>query len=129
VKSDTFEDMLLAFTTAGVAAGSGMAVTLFFTNRAARRMRDGGLAELAEVPADAIGEELRDGAEALGMGDLEALMRRARSLGDVRYFVCARGARIWDLTPETLYPEVDSFVATASFLLNDLAHADIVLTI
>lgn len=128
VRSDAFEDVLLALTLAGIAAGAGLAVTLFFTGRAARLLRAGALAEF-DPPGDGVAAQLRDGAESLGMGDLEALMRRAKGLGRVRIFLCSRGARSFDLGPADLYPEVDSVVGTAAFLLNDLAAADISLTI
>ena len=129
VRHDTHEDLLFAFSNAGIAAGAGWQVTVFFTGRAARCLKLGGLAEAEAAPLDAVGERLHDGAAALGMGDLEALMRRACELGKVRLLVCARGARIFDLALDDLYPEVEGIVGTATFLLQDLAGADQVITV
>ena len=47
----------------------------------------------------------------------------------MRVYVCSRGARIYDLRPDNLRPEVDSVLGTASFLLNEAQGADILMTI
>jgi peroxiredoxin family protein len=52
-----------------------------------------------------------------------------KETGRVRVYVCSRGARIFDLRPDTLLPEVDSVLGTASFLLNQAHGADILMTI
>lgn len=130
VKSDTFEDFLLALSFAGIGADSEMTVSLFFTNRAARRMHRDGLADIAQAPADdAVGAEFIDRAEQLGFTDIGALLRQVKETGRVRVYVCSRGARIYDLRPDNLLPEVDSVLGTASFLLNEAQGADILMTI
>jgi peroxiredoxin family protein len=130
VKSDTFEDFLLALSFAGIGADSEMAVSLFFTNRAARRMHRDGFADIAQAaPDDAVGAEFIDRAEQLGFTDLGALLRQVKESGRVRVYVCSRGARIYDLRPENMRPEVDSVLGTASFLLNEAQGADILMTI
>ena len=59
VKSDTFEDFLLALSFAGIGADSEMNVSLFFTNRAARRLHIDGFADLAQAaPDDAVGARI-----------------------------------------------------------------------
>ena len=130
VKSDTFEDLLLALSWAGIGAESEMDVSLFFTNRAARRLHRDGFADIA-VPAadDAVGAQLIDGSEQMGFTDLRDLLRQVKATGRVRVYVCSRGARIFDLRPDTLLPEVDSVLGTASFLLNEAQGADILMTI
>ncbi|HZR99667.1 MAG TPA: DsrE family protein [Chloroflexota bacterium] len=130
VKSDTFEDFLLALSFAGIGADSDMDVSLFFTNRAARRMHRDGFADLAQAaPDDAVGAEFIDRAEQLGFTDLGALLQQVKESGRVRVYVCSRGARIYDLRPDNLRPEVDSVLGTASFLLNEAQGADILMTI
>jgi peroxiredoxin family protein len=130
VKSDTFEDFLLALSFAGIGADSDMNVSLFFTNRAARRMHRDGFADLAQAaPDDPVGAEFIDRAEELGFTDLGALLRQVKESGRVRVYVCSRGARIYDLRPDNLRPEVDSVLGTASFLLNEAQGADILMTI
>jgi peroxiredoxin family protein len=130
VKSDSFEDFLLALSFAGIGADSDMSVSLFFTNRAARRLHRDGFADLAQAaPDDPVGAEFIDRAEQLGFTDLGALLRQVKESGRVRVYVCSRGARIYDLRPDNLRPEVDSVLGTASFLLNEAQGADILMTI
>jgi peroxiredoxin family protein len=130
VKSDSFEDLLLALSWAGIGADSEMNVTLFFTNRAARRLHRDGFADIAQaVPGDTVGELFIDRSEQMGFTDLQQLLRQVKETGRVRVYVCSRGARIFDLRPDTLLPEVDSVMGTASFLLNEAQGADILMTI
>ncbi|HLI27599.1 MAG TPA: DsrE family protein [Chloroflexota bacterium] len=130
VKSDSYEDFLLALSWAGIGAESEMDVCLFFTNRAARRLHRDGLRDIAIAPpGDDVGAHFIDRAEQLGFTDLRELLRQVKATGRVRIYVCSRGARIYDLRPDTLLPEVDSVLGTASFLLNEAQHADLLMTI
>jgi peroxiredoxin family protein len=130
VKSDLFEDILLALSWAGIGAESDMAVSLFFTNRAARRLHRDGFDDIARAaPDDPVGAAFIDGAEQMGFTDLRDLLRQVKESGRVRVYVCSRGARIFDLRPDTMLPEVDSVLGTASFLLNEAQGADILMTI
>ena len=130
VKGDSFEDLLLALSWAGIGADSEMDVCLFFTNRAARRMHRDGFDDVAvAAPDDAVGALFIDRAEQMGFTDLRALLRHVKETGRVRVYVCSRGARIFDLRPDTMLPEVDSVLGTASFLLNEAQGADILMTI
>ena len=130
VKSDAFEDILLALSWAGIGADSDMDVSLFFTNRAARRLHRDGFTDVAQLaPDDPVGAAFIDRAEQLGFTDLRDLLRQVKETGRVRVYVCSRGARIFDLRPDTLLPEVDSVLGTASFLLNEAQGADILMTI
>jgi peroxiredoxin family protein len=127
VKSDSFEDLLLALSFAGIAASAGQAVAMFFTNRAARRLKQGGLDDVEE--SDAVGREFIDGAHGMGFRDLRAMMADVKQTGRVRIFLCSRGARIWDIDPDSMLPEVDSVMGTASFLLEEVRSAHSVITI
>lgn len=130
VKSDSFEDILLALSWAGIGADSEMDVTLFFTNRAARRLHRDGFADIVQTaPQDKVGELIVDRSEQMGFTDLRALLRQVKESGRVRVYACSRGARIFDLRPDTMLPEVDSVLGTASFLLNEAQGADILMTI
>jgi peroxiredoxin family protein len=130
VKGDSFEDILLALSWAGIGADSEMNVTLFFTNRAARRLHRDGFDDIAQaVAGDAVGELFIDRSEQMGFTDLRQLLRQVKETGRVRIYVCSRGARIFDLRPDTLLPEVDSVMGTATFLLNEAQGADILMTI
>lgn len=130
VKSDRYEDLLLALSWAGIGAESDMDVSLFFTNRAARRLHRDGFADVAQVePGDEVGALIVDRSEQMGFTDLQQLLTQVKQTGRVRVYVCSRGARIFDLRPDTMLPEVDSVLGTASFLLNEAQGADILMTI
>jgi len=127
VKSDGYEDILLALSFAGIAAASSIDVSMFFTNRAARRLKGQGLSEIET--SDSVGESFRSGAEDLGFRDLGALLREIKATGKVRVYLCSRGARIWDIDADSIAPEVDSIMGTATFLLEEARRAQTVLTI
>jgi peroxiredoxin family protein len=120
LKSDSYEDLLLAFSFAGVAASADSDVVMFFTNRAARRLRRG---ELAAIEADdPLGAQFMAGAEELGF-NLEIMLRELKATGRVRVYLCSRGARIWDIDADSMAPEVDSVMGTATFLLDEVKRA------
>src|SRR5688500_6062791 len=98
VKSDGYEDLLLALSFAGIAASADGDVVMFFTNRAARRLRRGALLDIHAD--DPVGAEFIAGAEELGFRDLEAMLRELKATGRVRVYLCSRGARIWDIDPD-----------------------------
>jgi predicted peroxiredoxin len=127
VKSDSYEDLLLALSFAGIAASAEGSVVMFFTNRAARRLRRGALLDVGAD--DPVGAEFIAGAEGLGFRDLEAMLRELKATGRVRVYLCSRGARIWDIDPDNMAPEVDSVMGTATFLLQEVPRSDRVLTI
>jgi len=127
VKSDSYEDILLALSFAGIGASADLQVVMFFTNRAARRLKAGGFEDVGQT--DAIGARFIDGAEALGFADLRTMLRDVKATGNVRIFLCSRGARIWDIDADTMLPEVDSIMGTATFLLEEARRATTVLTI
>jgi peroxiredoxin family protein len=127
VKSDSYEDLLLAISFAGIAASAERDTVMFFTNRAARRLRVDGWDDLG--PSDPVGTRFREGAEALGFDDLRAMLRGLKDTGRVRIFLCSRGARIWDIDADSMLPEVDSIMGTATFLLEQAMRAKTVLTI
>ena len=127
VKGDAFEDILLALSFAGIAASADVDVVMFFTNRAARRLKRGGFADIEET--DPLGQAFISGAEALGFKDLEKMLRELKSTGRVRVFLCSRGARIWDIDADSVAPEVDAVMGTATFLLEEVPRARTVVTI
>ena len=130
VKSDSYEDLLLAFSFAGIAASSEIRTTLFFTNRAARRLKVGGFDDVAEAAAgDEVGRAFISGAEALGFRDLQGMLRQIKETGLVHVFLCSRSARIWDIDADSMAPEADGVMGTATFLLEEAGRAQTVLTI
>jgi peroxiredoxin family protein len=127
VKSDGYEDILLALSFAGIAASAGSIVSMFFTNRAARRLKTGGFDDIEQ--SDPVGTVFIDGARALGFADLQTMLSDVKSSGAVHVFLCSRGARIWDIDADSMAPEVDSIMGTATFLLEEAHRARTVLTI
>jgi peroxiredoxin family protein len=127
VKGDSYEDLLLAFSFAGIAASAECDVVMFFTNRAARRLRRGALADI--LPEDPVGAEFMAGAEGLGFHDLAEMLHELKATGRVRVYLCSRGARIWDIDADSMAPEVDSVMGTATFLLDEVPRSDRILTI
>jgi peroxiredoxin family protein len=127
VKSDSYEDILLALSFAGIGASADLQVVMFFTNRAARRLRRGGFDDVEQT--DPVGAQFIDGAQALGFGELGSMLRDVKATGRVRVYLCSRGARIWDIDADSMLPEVDSIMGTATFLLEEARRADTVITI
>jgi peroxiredoxin family protein len=127
VKSDSFEDILLALSFAGIAAASSIQVSMFFTNRAARHLKGGGLSDIEAT--DSVGADFRNGAEELGFRDLSAMLGEIKDTGLVRVYLCSRGARIWDIDAGSISPAVDSVMGTATFLLEEARGAQTVITI
>ena len=60
--------------------------------------------------------------------DLHKLCRDIKASGDVKYYVCSSSLAICGLTREHLIPEIDEVRGLPSFLLEDVATADKVLT-
>lgn len=127
VKSDAYEDLLLALSFAGIAASADLEVAMFFTNRAARRLKSGGFEDIEQT--DEIGHQFIAGAEEIGFRDLQQMLREIKASGRVRVFLCSRGARIWGIDAGSIAPEVDAIMGTAAFLLDEVRRAGTVITI
>ena len=78
----------------------------------------------AYADADGVGQRLKK----LDLVDLHNLCRDIKASGDVRYYVCSSSLAIWGLKREALIPEIDDVRGLPSFLLEDVATADKVLT-
>ena len=60
--------------------------------------------------------------------DMHKLCRDIKASGDVRYYACSSSLAIAGLKREDLIPEIDDVRGMPSFLLEDVATADKVLT-
>lgn len=60
--------------------------------------------------------------------DLHKLCRDIKASGDVKYYVCSSSLAVSGLRREELIPEIDEVRGLPSFLLEDVASADKVLT-
>jgi predicted peroxiredoxin len=84
----------------------------------------GELSSAYHQDADGVRQRLRK----LDLVDLHKLCRDIKASGDVRYYVCSSSLAISGLTREDLIPEIDAIRGLPSFLLEDVATADKVLT-
>jgi peroxiredoxin family protein len=64
----------------------------------------------------------------LDLADLQKLCQDIKASGDVKYYVCSSSLAICGLKKEDLIPEIDEVRGLPSFLLEDVATADKVLT-
>jgi predicted peroxiredoxin len=64
----------------------------------------------------------------LDLLDLHKLCRDIKASGDVKYYVCSSSLAIAGLKKEELIPEIDEVRGLPSFLLEDVATSDKVLT-
>ena len=64
----------------------------------------------------------------LDLVDLHKLCRDIKASGDVKYYVCSSSLAIAGLKKEDLIPEIDEVRGLPSFLMEDVASADTVLT-
>jgi predicted peroxiredoxin len=62
------------------------------------------------------------------VSDLHKLCRDIKASGDVKYYVCSSSLAFCGLKREDLLPEIDEVRGLPSFLLEDVATADKVLT-
>ena len=76
--------------------------------------------------ADAAGAAQR--LQQLDLTDLHKLCRDIKASGDVKYYVCSSSLALSGLKREQLIPEIDEVRGLPTFLLEDLAAADTVLT-
>ncbi len=60
--------------------------------------------------------------------DVHKLCRDIKASGDVKYYVCSSSLAVWGLTREDLLPEIDEIRGLPTFLTEDVAGADHVLT-
>ncbi len=125
----TFNNLVQVATLLMAAAGSGIAVRVFFRDEAVLKVTKSGAAEVNLSEAfrgDAAGVRAR--LEGQGLLDLAALFREVKEIGDVRLYVCSSSLQICGARPEDLLPEMDGVRGLTAFLLEDVAAADRVLT-
>ena len=95
VKSDTYEDLVLALGFAGIAVNSGIPASMFFTSRGARLLRKGGLEEVEEKDLDPLGEVYRDRCMEMVFSNLGDMIRDLKSKGTLWIYLCTRGVKAW----------------------------------
>ncbi len=128
VKSDSYEDLVLALSFAGIAVNAGITVSMFFTSRGARVVRKGGFEEVEERDLDELGEKYRDRCKEMGFTNLAEVLRDLKSKGRLWVYICTRGGKAGDIAPQDLIPEVDGVMGTATFLVQEVMTANATLT-
>ena len=112
-----------------LAASNGVQVGVFFRDEAVGKMN------LAKVKELTLSEGFR-GREAHvreilreeKKSDLQGLLRGAKEAGDVKLSVCRDSIRYFDVSVESLLPELDEVQQAEAFWKEEVAEADHILT-
>lgn len=111
------------------AAGSGVAVRVFFRDESIFRITREGARTIAFSEGYRGREaEIRARLAEQGLDDLPTLLAQVKEVGDARFWACSSSMAISGVTREDLLPEIDGVRGLTAFLLEDAAHADHVLT-
>ncbi len=129
VSRGEFTSVVQAITLLLAAAGSGVAVRVFFRDEAIYKITRTGATEL-NVSAGHRRQEaaVRARLAAQGLADLSDLLRQLKELGDARLYACSSSMALCGIEARELLPEVDGIRGITAFLLEDVASADHVLT-
>ncbi len=75
-----------------------------------------------------ITEQVRAELARQGLADLPELLREIKATGDARLYACSSSMAICGVKPDELLPEIDTVRGLTTFLLDDVANADRVLS-
>ena len=129
VSGGSTNNLVQVLTVLMAAVHSEMRVRVLFRDESLARMTPERINRLELSPGlaqDAAGVEQR--LHQLDLADLQKLCRDIKQSGDVKYYACSSSLAICGLTREALIPEIDEVRGLPSFLLEDIATADMVLT-
>ena len=110
------------------AVGSGLAVSVFFRDEAIFGITRAGAPPRFSEGYRGKEAQVRAELERQGLADVPELLRQIKELGGARLYACSSSMAICAVTPEELLPEIDAVRGLTSFLLDDVAAADHVLT-
>ncbi len=124
----SFNSLVQVVTLLMAAAGSGLAVRVFFRDEAVLKVTKAGAGEinLSEIYRGQE-REVRERLRAQELTDLAGLLAGIKESGDVRLFACSSSMAICGVRAEDLLEGIEVRGLTA-FLLEDIAAADKVLT-
>ena len=110
------------------AVHSDLKVRVFFRDESLFRLRPQSInaTEFSSAYGDAA--SLQPRLKKLDLVDLHRLCRDIKASGDVKYYACSSSLAICGLKKDELIPEIDEVRGLPSFLLEDVATADKVLT-
>lgn len=124
----SFNSLVQVVTLLMAAAGSGVAVSVFFRDEAVLKVTKTGAREINLSDAYRGQEQaIRDRLSAQDLTDLPRLLQEVRDLGDVKLYACSSSMAICGVEAADLLDGVEVRGLTA-FLLEDVATADRVLT-
>ena len=124
-----YNNLLQACEWITLAASNGVRVGVFFRDEAAARMN---LAKVKELTLSEgyrgreahVRETLREEKKS----DLQGLLRAAKEAGDVKLSVCRDSIRYFEISVESLLPELDEVQQAKAFWKEEMAEADHILT-
>ena len=128
VSGGSTNNLIQVLTLLMAAVHSDVKARVLFRDESVFRLRTGSIntLELSPAYASASGVEARLAQHDLA--DAHKLARDIKASGDVKYYVCSSSLAICGLKREELIPEIDEVRGLPAFLLEDIAHADKVLT-
>ena len=111
------------------AVASQIAVRVFFRDAAVLKLTKDGAATMNlsaewQPRAAAITAQLK----AHKLDNLPALIRDVKSLGDAKFYACSSSLSLAGLDAKQLLPEIDAVRGLTSFLLEEMATADQVMS-
>lgn len=126
VSGGSTNNLVQVLTLLMAAVHSDVRVRVLFRDESVFRLRPSAINALELSPVYAA--DVRQRLARHDLADLHKLCRDIKASGDVKYYVCSSSLAICGLTRDELIPEVDEVRGLPSFLLEDVATADKVLT-
>ena len=129
VSGGSTNNLVQVLTLLMAAVHSDMKVRVLFRDESLYRLTPGRINQVELSPMlakDAAGVTQR--MVKLDVADLHKLCRDIQQSGDVKYYACSSSMAICGLKRDDLIPEIDEVRGLPSFLLEDIAAADTVLT-
>ncbi len=129
VSGGSTNNFIQVLTVLMAAVHSDLRVRVFFRDESLFRLRPQSINAIEMSSAygtDATSVQQR--LKKLDLLDLHKLCRDIKDSGDVKYYACSSSLAICGLTRNDLIPEIDEVRGLPSFLLEDVASADKVLT-
>ena len=129
VSGGSTNNLVQVLTLLMAAVHSEMKVRVLFRDESVLRLTAGAINRLelsSAYAADSAGVAQR--LKQLDVADVQKLCRDIKASGDVQYYVCSSSLEICGVAREQLIPEMDGVRGLPSFLLEEIATADAVLT-
>lgn len=125
----SINSLVSLFTLAMAAAVSEYQVRILFRDEAVLKLtrKQVGVINLSEAYRE-IEVEASERIRKYALGDLQKLISELKARGDVKLYACTSSMAICGVALEDLIPEIDEPRGLTSFLLDEIAEAETVLT-